>query len=182
MASDARRGAPTPAAAAMLLVILMSGRASADAEMASHHDHLQSCRLCRCPCFHCTAPATVDASQPVHQSTGSPASAKDMTRSMPAAKTGHATDDQLSRKVQRTLSLNDAPDMPSAASESPREPSLPPTESPAPDAAAAVPSCRQEGVEAGQEVGELAGYFDELYLPRSGVSADAALMAELMYT
>ena len=29
---------------------------------------------------------------------------------------------------------------------------------------------------------ELAGYFDELYLPRDAVSADVALMAELMYT
>lgn len=30
-------------------------------------------------------------------------------------------------------------------------------------------------------VTELAGYLDEMYLPRSSVSADAALMADLMY-
>ena len=32
------------------------------------------------------------------------------------------------------------------------------------------------------EVRELAGYLDELYLPRHSVSADAALMLDLMYT
>lgn len=32
------------------------------------------------------------------------------------------------------------------------------------------------------EVRELAGYLDELYLPRQTVSADAALMLDLMYT
>jgi hypothetical protein len=33
-----------------------------------------------------------------------------------------------------------------------------------------------------EEVNELAGYLDELYLPRDAVSADVALMADLMYT
>lgn len=39
---------------------------------------------------------------------------------------------------------------------------------------------REEEPESSTE--ELAGYLDELYLPRDAVSADVALMAELMYT
>lgn len=48
--------------------------------------------------------------------------------------------------------------------------------------AAAASAQDAEEIEASEEVGELAGYLGELYLPRPGVSADAALMADLMYT
>ena len=74
-----------------------------------------------------------------------------------------ATDDQLSQRVERDLRLHDVPE---SGSLEPKPPAASPR--------------RQE--ESQQEVGELAGYLEELYLPRASVSADAALMADLMYT
>ena len=51
--------------------------------------------------------------------------------------------------------------------------------SPPPEAA--INTCEDET--SASEVAELAGYLeDQLYLPRESVSADAALMADLMYT
>ena len=86
-----------------------------------------------------------------------------------------AADDQLSRKVQRNLSLRDDDD--------------PPSDQPQKTADTDHQEARSRQVEqeepdatTSQEVGELAGYFGELYLPRASVSADAALMVELMYT
>lgn len=92
----------------------------------------------------------------------------------PSAAAPDPAEEQLSRKVQRNLSISDdvpPPDMTEGRGEGgdgrSRE--------------------RRKGNEAeegttSEEVGELAGYFGELYLPRASVSVDAALMVELMYT
>lgn len=93
-----------------------------------------------------------------------------------AAAIDDQTEDQLSRKVQRNLSLREE-DPSFYETNKSTSPNHEPKESTA-------QHDKQESCEEAlsQEMGELAGYFGELYLPRARVSADAALMVELMYT
>lgn len=126
---------------------------------------------CHCPCFACSNPAadhicasstSLCPNRPLATSPPSlpPQRAEQQPEPPVVAATAtepktDATDEQLSRKVKRTLSLSEEP----------------------------VDKCVEEEEEStSEEVGELAGYLGELYLPRRGVSADAALMADLMYT
>jgi len=94
-----------------------------------------------------------------------PASQRAEERSLPEP-VKVPTADQLSLKVQQNLILQDD-----------NSPASPTTTTSPEGSAIDLPDAT-----ANREVGELAGYLDQLYLPRQGVSVDAALMVELMYT
>jgi hypothetical protein len=84
-------------------------------------------------------------------------------------------DQLLSRKTKRNLSIRDDDSPPN------KSPAQSPTRKHH-DTGSTPEETNEPESTASEEVGELAGYLDELYLPRANVSADAALMVELMYT
>lgn len=88
----------------------------------------------------------------------------------------HEDSEELSKQVRQSLQLEDR----KTSNRSKRDDDDCLESIPSKKAKSCVTETSSQETE--EEVAELAGYLDELYLPRDAVSADVALMADLMYT